>query len=160
MSVDAIPLPGDVPGRLWLGALREIAPDPDAVLAATGADLVVCLNERHELEHRQPGYLDWLRANQPGRAMWFPTQNYTAQGAANARPVLDRVVERLHGGDGVVVHCAMGQGRAGTFAVCLLILLGSDVEEALRTVAANRAFAGPASRSQWALVESLTDRRR
>lgn len=155
MSADEIPLPDDAPGSLWLCALRDVAHDPEALLRATGASLIVCLNERHELERREPAYLEWLRANQPGRAMWFPTRNYDAQAASEVRPVLDRVVARLRAGEGVIVHCAMGQGRAGTFAVCVLLLLGVPADDALRQVATHRAFAGPAARSQWALVESL-----
>ena len=40
-------------------------------------------------------------------------------------------------------------------AVCLLMMLGASRDEALRTVAANRAFAGPRENSQWALVDDV-----
>lgn len=155
MSVDAIPLP-DTDGRLWLCGLRDIADDPDAVLGTTGASTVVCLNERDELERRAPQYADWLRINQPGRALWFPIRNFRAESADATMPVLDLIAERLDRGEGVIMHCAMGQGRAGTMAVCLLMRLGSSVDDALRTVAAHRAFAGPADNSQWALVDDIS----
>ncbi len=70
-------------------------------------------------------------------------------------PFLQMVVERLEAGEGVVMHCAFGQGRAGTMAVCLLMMLGATPDEALRTVASHRLHAGPADSSQWALVDDV-----
>jgi protein-tyrosine phosphatase len=154
VSVDRIPLPIS-DGSLWLCALRDVADDPEAVLAFTGASTVVCLNERSELERRAPAYADWLRREQPGRALWFPIRNFHAESAAATMPLLQMVVDRVERGEGVVMHCAMGQGRAGTMAVCLLMMLGASQDDALQTVAANRAFAGPNEGSQWALVDDV-----
>lgn len=154
MSVDRIPLPR-TDGDLWLCALRDVAADPEAMLACTGASTIVCLNERAEIERRAPGYADWLRTHQPGRALWFPIRNFGAESAAATMPLLQMIVDRLEAGDGVVMHCAMGQGRAGTMAVCLLMVLGATQHDALQTVAANRAFAGPADNAQWALVDDV-----
>jgi protein-tyrosine phosphatase len=154
VSIDAIPLPR-TDGSLWLCGLRDVGNDPEAVLASTGASTIVCLNERGELDRRAPGYAEWLRANQPGRALWFPLRNFRAESAAATMPLLQMVVDRLERGEGVVMHCAMGQGRAGTMAVCLLLMLGAGEEEALRTVASHRVFAGPADASQWALVDDV-----
>lgn len=154
MSVDRIPLPrGD--GELWLCALRDVAPDPEGMLASTGATTIVCLNERSELERRAPGYMEWLRTNQPGRALWFPIRNFHAESAAATMPFLQMVVDRLDDGQGVVMHCAMGQGRAGTMAVCVLMMLGATEEAALQIVASSRVFAGPGESSQWALVDDV-----
>ncbi|MFP5487249.1 MAG: tyrosine-protein phosphatase [Acidimicrobiia bacterium] len=154
MSVDRIPLPR-TDGALWLCALRDVAHDPEAMLSFTEASTIVCLNERDELARRQPGYADWLRANQPGRALWFPIRNFRAESAAATMPFLRMIVDRLDGGEGVVMHCAMGQGRAGTMAVCLLMMLGATRDDALQTVAAHRTFAGPGESSQWALVDDV-----
>lgn len=154
MSVDRIPLPR-ADGTLWLCALRDVAHDPEAMLAFTDTSTIVCLNERGELERRSPSYIDWLRANQPGRALWFPIRNFRAESAAATMPFLQMIVDRLEAGQGVVMHCAMGQGRAGTMAVCLLMMLGASRDEALGTVAAHRTFAGPGESSQWALVDDV-----
>lgn len=155
MSIDRIPLPR-TDGSLWLCGRRDIADDPVAGLAyADGASTIVCLNEAHELSTRYPAYVDWLRANRSGAALWFPIRNFTAESADATIPMLDMIVERLEVGEGVVMHCALGQGRAGTMAVCLLMLLGASQDDALRTVAANRAFAGPADASQWAVVDDI-----
>lgn len=152
MSIDQIPLP-DGAGTLWLCGLREVAGDPAGVSAGLGVSTIVCLNERGELERRAPTYLDWLRANQPDCALWFPIRNFHAESADATMPLLEMIVERLPGG--VVMHCAMGQGRAGTMAVCVLMLLGASLDDALATVAAHRPCAGPGEGSQWALVDGV-----
>jgi protein-tyrosine phosphatase len=154
MSVDRIPLPRPT-GSLWLCGLRDIVDRPDAVLADVGASTAVCLNERTELLRRSPAYLQWLQANQPERALWFPIRNFHAESADSTMPFLSMIVERLARGEGVVMHCALGQGRAGTMAVCVLMMFGAGQDEALQTVAGHRVFAGPGDSSQWALVDEV-----
>ena len=135
-------------------ALRDIAPDPEAIVRAVGADLVVCLNQRRELASSAPGYLAWLETG-GDRVLWFPVANFEAESAVSTVPVLESVVERIRGGGSVLMHCAYGQGRAGTMAVCVLLMLGMPLDEALRTVAGHRAHAGPGQGAQWALVEDV-----
>lgn len=154
MSIDRIPLPR-TEGALWLCGLRDLAAGPESVLSYADASTIVCLNERDELERRLPDYADWLREHQPGRALWFPIRNFRAESAAATLPVLRMIADRLEAGQGVVMHCQMGQGRAGTMAVCLLMLLGASKDDALRTVASHRVFAGPGDGSQWDLVEDV-----
>jgi protein-tyrosine phosphatase len=55
------------------------------------------------------------------------------------------------------MHCAAGQGRAGTMAACVLLALGQPTDEAVRTVASNRVFAGPGNAAQWALVDGVAE---
>jgi protein-tyrosine phosphatase len=154
VSVDRIPLPtGD--GELYLCGLRDVGNDPDALLGRLGASTIVCLNPERELDRRAPDYVPWLRANQGERALWFPIRNFEAESADATMPFLDLVVERLDRGDRVVMHCALGQGRAGTMAVCLLVMLGAPPDDALQAVAAHRTFAGPGDGSQWRLVDDV-----
>ena len=47
-------------------------------MAWAGASTVVCLNPVEELVVRYPEYVDWLRANRGGRAIWFPIENFHA----------------------------------------------------------------------------------
>lgn len=156
MSVDRIPLPS-TDGSLWVCALRDIADDPDAVVSWADASTVVCLNEAAELERRAAVYLGWLRANKGGRALWYPIRNFSAPPAATIVPFLRMITTRLGAGEGVIMHCAMGQGRAGTIAVCVLTMLGASLDDALETVAAHRLYAGPGEPSQWALVRGIAD---
>lgn len=155
MSIDRIPLPRPG-GALWLCGRNDVGPDPEAALAwADGATTVVCLNSIDELEMRCADYVEWLRANRGGKAIWFPIENFNAPSARMVMPILRMITDRLERGEGVVMHCAAGQGRAGTMAVCVLMALGQTPSDAVHTVASNRVFAGPGSANQWALVEGV-----
>jgi protein-tyrosine phosphatase len=130
-----------------------VGPDPDRALArAGGADVIVCLSQQHELEHRFPLYLDWLRANAGQRALWWPVPDLHAPPLDDARRWVDELVDRLARDEGLIIHCGGGIGRAPTLAVCLLIALGSTAPAAVAHVAAHRPMAGPESGAQSELV--------
>jgi len=154
MSIDRIPLPR-TGGALWLCGRNDVGPDPEAALAWADASTIVCLNHVDELVVRFPDYVEWLRANMGDRAIWYPIQNFHAPSARSVLPVVRMITDRLERGEGVVMHCAAGQGRAGTIAACVLMALGESTADAVRTVATHRVFAGPGSASQWALVEGV-----
>jgi protein-tyrosine phosphatase len=153
-----IPLPG-VSGRLWLCGKHLIGPDPQAVLQRTGAHTVVCLTERHELADRYPHYVAWLDEHHPHRqaAVWFPVHDLHPPPDEQGRALVDDLVVRLRGGDGLVVHCAAGIGRAGTTAVAVLVALGMPLEQALTHVRSHRPMAGPEVGEQLRFVERLRD---
>jgi protein-tyrosine phosphatase len=153
-GVDEIPLPG-VPGRLWLCGKHFIGPDPEEALVRTGAAVVVCLNERHELANRYPGYVAWLEEHAGERAVWFPVPDLHAPEAERAGPLVEYLRSRVTAGDGVLVHCGAGIGRAGTIAAAVLLSLGLDLEAALEVVAASRPSAGPQADVQAALLAAM-----
>jgi protein-tyrosine phosphatase len=153
-GVDEIPLPF-APDRLWLAGKHFVGPDPDAALARTGAAAIVCLNELTELEDRYPAYVQWLLANQPDRALWRPIPDMHAPAPAAAAHLLAELHERLEAGDGLLVHCGAGIGRAGTVAAALLVTSGVPLPEALRVVRAHRPMAGPEVGSQLEMLERL-----
>ncbi|MCU1344664.1 MAG: putative protein-tyrosine phosphatase [Acidimicrobiia bacterium] len=154
-GVDEIPLPG-VPGRLWLCGKHYIGPDPEAALLSVGATAAVCLNEEYELLDRYPGYLAWLRAQPPERALWFPIPDLHAPDLGNTLTLLQQLVARLDAGQSLLLHCGAGIGRAGTVAVGVLMSLGSSADEALATVAGSRPMAGPEVGAQRDLVNALS----
>ncbi len=156
-GIHEIPL-GTLAGRLWLCGKHVAAPDPDRLLADTGADAIVCLTERHELLDRYPHYVHWLATD--ARAVWFPVHDLHAPDPVAARPFLDGLLDRLREGQGLVVHCAAGIGRAGTTAVALLVLDGWPLDDALAHVRAHRPMAGPEVGAQLDLVRQLADERR
>ncbi|MEZ5224476.1 MAG: hypothetical protein R2743_23515 [Ilumatobacteraceae bacterium] len=151
-GIHEIPLPG-MTGRLWLCGKHVVGPDPDALLAATGADTIVCLTERHELFDRYPHYVHWL-ASDP-RAVWFPVHDLHAPPLHTARPFLSDLAGRLATGERLIVHCAAGIGRAGTTAVAVLVLSGWSLDDALTHVRAHRPMAGPEVGAQLDLVRAL-----
>ncbi len=155
-GVDEIPLPG--PGRLWLCGKHVVGPDPEGAMSATGATVVVCLCEEHELVGRYPAYVGWLRARSPGGALWWPVPDLHAPAPAEARALVTAVTARLDAGDGVLLHCGAGIGRAGTIAAAVLMAQGVTRADAVALVASRRPTAGPEAGAQTALLEALAGR--
>lgn len=153
-GVDEIPLP-EVPGRLWLCGKHFVGPDPEAALATCGADRIVCLCERPELELRYPRYVSWLDGENEDRALWFPVPDLHAPGAEKTRTLLDRLEAMIRQGHGVLMHCGAGIGRAGTMAVALLMHIGVPHGDALLVVSRARPTAGPEAGPQAELLEAL-----
>lgn len=155
-GIHEIPL-HDVPGRLWLCGKQVVGPDVEAVLHRTGAHTVVCLVQPHEISSRYPGYVQWLTVNQPQRALWHPVGDLGAPDVDDARRWIDELHLRVNRGEGLVMHCAAGRGRAGTMAVGLLLTLGLSLPDALTHVRAHRPGAGPEAGSQSTLVRRLAE---
>ncbi len=153
-GLDEVPLPSGR-GRLWLCGKHLVGPDAEGVLERTGAAAVVCLNERYELASRYPGYVAWLETTEPGRAVWFPVPDLHVPTMEEVRPFVTTLVARLDAGEGLVVHCGAGMGRAGTLAAALLLGQGCSLADALARVAAARPGAGPQATVQQALLEAL-----
>jgi protein-tyrosine phosphatase len=145
-------------GRLWLCGKHAIGPDPEAALRHLQLTTVVCLTQRRELADRFPNYVDWLDANVGNRAIWFPIHDLSAPDLTTMEPLFDQLVERLDAGEGLLVHCAAGIGRAGTTAVALCMLDGMPQADALRHVRAHRPMAGPEVGTQLELINDLADR--
>ncbi len=158
-GIDEIPLPGGVPGRLWLCGKHVVGPDIEAALGRVSATHVVCLVEHHEIADRYPAYVDWLgRAVPDGRALWFPVPDLDSLSAERMQPLFDHVLGRLSGGDHVIVHCAGGIGRSGTTAVAVLLHLGMALGDALDHVRRHRPMGGPEVGAQLELVQALAAR--
>ena len=154
-GADRIPLPEGVPGGLWLCGKHFIGPDVEIAFAKTGATTAVCLSQSAELADRYPAYVQWLRDNQPARAVWFPVPDLHAPTVETAQHFLDALVERVQRGEVLLVHCGAGIGRAGTMAAALLMRLGVSLDDAIATVASNRPMAGPEAGAQREFLESL-----
>lgn len=145
-------------GKLWLTSILEAAPQPDHILNTVDACLLVCLAEESEVLKQGVGYEQWLRANERDRALWFPIRNYGARDIEVVWPVVDTIAARIRSGQGVVMHCFHGHGRAGTVAVAVLVALGVSQDAAVAAVAAGRQHAGPGGAAQWDLVEAVARR--
>ena len=151
-GLDQVPVHG-VAGRLWLCGKHLVGPDVHAAVARVDADVVLCLNQRHELEDRYPDYVGWLRTDP--RAWWVPVPDLHAPPLDEAVPVVEALVAHLEAGRTVLAHCGAGIGRAGTIAAAVLVAWGATVDEATSVVAASRPGAGPAAGAQRELLDQL-----
>jgi protein-tyrosine phosphatase len=157
-GVDQIPLPAGR-GRLWLCGKHFVGPDPDGALERVGADSVVCLCERDELEERYPAYVRWLGEQAPGRALWYPIPDLHAPTPAAAGALLEELRARLDAGRSLLVHCGAGVGRAGTVAAGLLMGMGWPMGQAVAHVRSHRPMAGPEAGAQTKLLHAIASGR-
>lgn len=154
-GVDEVPVPRTA-GRLWLCGKHFVGPDPEAALATVRATAIVCLSERHELAERYPSYVAWLEANQSVRAVWWPVPDLHAPPVDAAGELLDVLGARLDRGEGLLLHCGAGIGRAGTIAAAVLLRRGVALDDARAAVASCRPLAGPEAGPQADLLVALS----
>jgi len=151
-GIHEVPIPGVV-GRLWLCGKHLIGPDPEGALRRTGSTHVVCLVQDHELQDRYPDYARWLRES--GRSTWFPIPDLSAPPLDTIEPLFVGVHDRLGSGESLIVHCAAGIGRAGTFASAMCVMSGMGVDDAVAHVRRHRPSAGPEAGSQRSVLDEL-----
>ncbi len=155
-GVDRVTLPTGVPGALFLCGKQAVATRYES----DAWDTIVCLTERHELDGHYPDYVAWLdaagpAATGPSPRIWRPIPDLHAPTLVEMRALAGDVAARLRAGERVLMHCAAGKGRAGTTAVCVLVSLGLDADEALAVVGTCRPGAGPEVGAQLDLVRSF-----
>ncbi len=149
----------DVPGLLWLCGKHLVGHDPEAALERVGEPaVIVCLNERHELPDRYPGYVRWLEDEAGRRADWFPIPDLHAPDLDEAAELAEQIAARLRAGEHVIVQCGAGIGRAGTIAILTLMVLGHSAEGAATAVGQARPMAGPEAGAQRDLIDAFAQR--
>jgi hypothetical protein len=115
---------------------RDLGMDLDAI-AAWGAKLVLTLVEPAELKALNVAHLGQEIERRGIAWRHLPIADYSVPGAefeqqwaVEGREIRDR----LRRGEDVLVHCKGGLGRAGMMAARLLVELGVEPEEAIRSV--------------------------
>jgi len=126
-GIDEVPLPAGS-GRLWLCGKHLIGPDPEAALERTGASVIVCLTEGHELSARYPDYVEWMVVSRGQRALFTPMPDLHAT-TNDIASIVDSIRLRLD-------------------AAGVLVSMGAPLDDALATVLASRPTAGPQSYEQ------------
>ncbi|MFD3520855.1 tyrosine protein phosphatase [Streptomyces sp. NPDC058653] len=147
-------LPG--PGRLSTMAKPRGADwleDEMRALRDAGVDVLVCAltpAEREEL-----GLSDEEQAAEAAglRFVSLPIPDRTTPDLAAVLPALRELTGRLAGGAHVVTHCRAGIGRASLLAAALLILGGTEPDDAWEAIEKARGLAVPDTAEQraWTL---------
>ncbi len=146
-GIHEIPLPG-VSGRLMLCGKHFIGPDVESTRALLTDATIVCLVQRHELEHRYDEYVQWLDNNADSQAIWLPIADLDAPSLQSGVDLCEIIEGGVRAGRGFIVHCAAGIGRSGTIAVAVLMLLGLSCDDAIAHVRSHRPMAGPETGAQ------------
>ena len=151
-----VELPDAVPGRLYLHRMpgrNESLEDTWAAIEAAGVSCIVCLTGEAEIAEKSPEYARAVaQGTVPCERVAFPIADYgVPRDEAALGGLAERTAERLRAGERILVHCAIGHGRTGTFATCVVLALGVELGEARGLV--RRAEAEPETPAQGALVE-------
>lgn len=156
----SVRLPPDVPGALFLHSMpgfNEPYIDARNAMSDHGLQRVVCLTGTSEIARYSAEYLRAVRRRAlPCDWVSFPIADM--QAATNRAAYLELVrdvVRRLRAGDKVLVHCAYGIGRTGTFAASVLVALGHTVAEAVALV--RLAGSNPETATQQGLIDWVAE---
>ena len=137
-----------MPGALILTGLDAVGPDAAGLLDHVGAQTIVCLQTDAEIERRFPDYLEWLRHPEPYEVVRAQIEDHLIIDDLDMASLTRAILRRLTRGEGIVVHCGAGWGRAGLVGALVLVAFGSGVDDALVRVRSARPAAGPQSIEQ------------
>lgn len=135
MSLRPLPLPEDVPGKIWLTAMPgRFEPFASFVHAAreAGATAIICLTSDDEIAERSPDYAEARRLNTlPFARRDHPILDFgLPQDAERFADFITDLCADLVEGQGLILHCAAGIGRTGVVAQQLLMAFGVDPDHA------------------------------
>ncbi|NQZ33304.1 MAG: dual specificity protein phosphatase family protein [Oceanospirillaceae bacterium] len=109
---------------------------------------ILCLTPLVEIAEKSLSYASAIEANQlPAKLHLSAVADFSIPAEIqNYTEHLALLAAHVRGGDNVLIHCAAGIGRTGSAAVCLLIALGLNTEEAIELV--KNSGSGPETNEQ------------
>ncbi len=151
----AVKLPDGVAGRLYLGSMPgryEVFEEAWQAIIEHRIARVICLVPAEELQDKSPQY---ARALKERKTPWthesFPIEDFEAPVNREAfRELAGKTARRLAEGETILVHCAAGIGRTGTFSVCVLLALGMTLAAARAAV--RKVGSAPENAAQDAVI--------
>lgn len=130
-SLRPLPLPEDVPGRVWLtampGRFGSLSTFVDAA-SHIGVTRVVCLVTGPEIAAKSPAYAEARQLGTlPLAVQDHPIPDYgLPEDPAAFADFIKGLCADLQDGQRMILHCAAGIGRTGVVSQHLLMALGVD----------------------------------
>jgi protein-tyrosine phosphatase len=129
--------------------------DEMEALRRVGVDVVVCALTSVELDELDLAGEAAAARDAGLECIAIPIADRSVPDPATVLPVLRTLVQRLRAGQHVVTHCRFGIGRASLLAAALLVLDGTDPEQAWSLVARARGLPVPDTDEQRRWVARL-----
>lgn len=130
----SVSLPADVPGTLYLHSMpgqREAFDAACNAITASHVARVVCLASLEEIREKSAEYAKAIGSGLPFEQVSYPIPDYgVPPDTEEFAELASAVAAALRGGENVLVNCAAGIGRTGTFAAAVLMALGVPLDEA------------------------------
>ena len=118
-------------------------------------DYIVCLTSDEEIQIKSPEYKDAIETGTiPCARLIFPIEDFNVPtDKSEYKKFLTDVVEKFKNQKNILIHCAGGIGRTGTFAVGFLIEYGFTKKEAFNMI--EQAGSGPETDKQIKFIDEI-----
>ncbi|MCA1915961.1 protein-tyrosine phosphatase family protein [Methanospirillum hungatei] len=146
-----VALPDHLPGSLFLHPMPGRYEDIGTFLSELekrNIQTIISLPGFDEIASISPEYMDLIRNEDRAITIeCFPISDFgVPERPDDLLKLAKKYAEHLKKGDSILVHCRMGIGRTGLFAVTLL--MASGIERSLAEKIVRSAGAGPQTRPQ------------